>query len=338
MRRCLIVVALVLLAAPLFAQSDRAVLLTSDGTLYSIDTVSNEGAVDNASTRYLVLTAVTSRGITKTSVPATLSGGHNWQPALAYDDDSQTLFVLWLRSSNYLLATNELVFCSYQNGKWNAVSAVDDLPYHLRYNLKVGVTRTVELSDNTGIKQAPGLSVHVAWWNESASAEGARYAMLTVEKGNVTAVYVRPLEDMVDRAFLRIFPANANSRAIMRQPAVFESPNRDTIDILFGDTVTNTLHRLTLKPVSNYRVRIPVGIRETSYPLPESKLTADLNSVVNAVPTTVDRLAFYTNERGSLKYLIFQDGSWSSKVQAIALTEVTPGEAVAALRKLVNGD
>jgi len=338
MKRLLIAFTLVLLAAPLFAQSDRAVLLTSDGTLYSVDTLSNDGTVSSLSNRYLVLTAVTSRGTTKTPVPATLTGGHNWQPALAYDDDSQTLFVLWLRSANSLLATNELVFCSYQSGKWNAISAVENVPYHFRYNLRVGVTRTVEVSEGEGTTQVPGLSVHVAWWSESGSAEGARYAMLTVEKGNVTDVYVRPLEEMIERTFLRVFPANANTRSFMRHPAVFESPNRDTIDVVFGDTVTNTMHRITLKPVNNHRVRIPIGIRDASYPVPQMSLATDADSAINIVPSTPDRLVFYTTERGSLKYLIFEGGRWAPKVQSIALTDVSASEAVAALRKMVNGD
>jgi hypothetical protein len=337
MRRLLIALTLVLLAAPLLAQSDRAVLLTSDGTLYSVDTLENDGTGSSLSNRYLVLTTVTSRGTTKTPVPATLTGGHNWQPALAYDDDSQTLFVLWLRSTNSLLATNELVFCSYQGGKWNGTSPVENVPYHFRYNLRVGVTRTIELSDGETVNQVAGLSVHVAWWSESGSAEGARYAMLSVEKGNVTDVYVRPLEEMIERSYLKVFPANANTRSFMRHPAVFESPNRDTIDVVFGDTATNTMHRITLKPVSNHRVRIPIGIRDASYPVPQMTLGNDANTSINIVPSTLDRLVFYATERGSLKYLIFEGGRWT-KVQSIALTDVSASEAVAALRKMVNGD
>jgi hypothetical protein len=159
-----------------------------------------------------------------------------------------------------------------------------------------------------------------------------------VEKGNVTDVFIRPLEEMIDRTYVKTYPPNPNGRAYMRQPGVFESPHRDTIDVVFGDTVTNTIHRLTLKPVNNHRVRIPIGIRDTAYPVPSMKLGSDSDAVINIVPSPHDRLVFYTTERGSLRFLIYEGGNWATKVQSIALTDVSASEAVAALRKMVNGD
>jgi len=338
MKRLLIALTLVLLSTPLVAESDRSVLLTADGTLFTVDTVSDD-AGNVPSSRYLVLTTQNARGTTKAAVPATLTGGHNWSPELAYDDESQTLFVLWLRSRNSFVGSNEVAFCSYQDGRWNQASAVEDIPYRLRYNLRVGVTRKIEATDGEGqVRVVPGLSVHVAWWDESGSSASARYAMLTVEKGNVIAVFVRPLEDMIERANAKTFPYSEDGRNLMKYPSLFESPNRDTIDVLFGDTLTNTMHRITLKPVLQYRVRIPVGIRDTGYPLPGTGLTVEANAVVNTLPTGADRLVFYANERGSLRYLIYQDGKWSAKAQSIALTDVAVSEALAALRKMVNGD
>ena len=119
MKRLLLVV--VLLVAPaLFAEtSDRATLLAPNGTLYTIESRQNLAPTsDLQSTRFLSLSIQNGQNVIHTNVPASITGGNNWQPALAFDDASSTLFVFWLRSQGSVLGTNELLFCTFQNGKW----------------------------------------------------------------------------------------------------------------------------------------------------------------------------------------------------------------------------
>jgi hypothetical protein len=341
MKRALLILALFVAPVALFAQSgDRAMLLTPGGTLYSIESNVNAEATSSiTSMRYLTLTIQNGQNIIKTNVPASTKGGNNWQPELAYDSDSDALLVFWLRSQNSVLGTSELLFCTFQNGKWNAAASVDDVPYHFRYNLKVGVTRTYQVYDpETGdSKQVPGLSVHVAWWDESAIGEMGRYAMLTVEKGVVTDIYRHDLTDFImSGALLKYFELDEASREILRHPIIFESAAHDTVDVVFGDMTTNALHRLTLKPVLNTRVRIPIGIRDTAYPAPKYQIGSD--ATLSAISTPPDQLVFYYKTNGAVKYLMFEDGAWAREKSIAITSEVSAEAAVAALRRLIRGD
>jgi hypothetical protein len=337
MKRALLTLAL-LIAPVLYGQAiDRAVLLAPTGTLYTVESRVNDSS-SITSTRYLTLTILTGQNVIKTNVPASVTGGNNWQPELAFDSDSNTLFVFWLRSPNSILGASELLFCTFQNGKWNTTSAIDDVPYHFRYNLRVGMTRSMQAPDgeNGGTKQLAALTVHAAWWDESSIGEVARYAMISVEQGVVTEIYRRDLSDFVNRANLRPFDLNADEREILRHPIVFESQDHDTIDVVFGDVTTNTIHRLTLKPVLDTRIRIPIGIRDTSYPAPHRQMTSD--SRVGAIATSPDQLVYYYTAGSEMKYLRFENGVWANE-KSIALTsDVSAEAAIAALGRMVRGD
>lgn len=337
MKRLILFFALLLVSASLLAQpADRSILLAPDGTLYTAESKFSQQP-DMASVRYIQLAIQTATGTIKTTVPASVEGGYNWQPELAFDSESQMLFVFWLRSQNSILAASELVFCTYQNGRWNAASSIDDIPYHSRSNLKIGVTRSMQIEADGNLKQIPALSVHVAWWDAAADLESGEYAMLTVEKGVVTAIYRRALSDFMDRAYLRTFATNPASLEVMRHPEVLESPAHDTIDIVFGDMPTNTMHRITLMPVLNTRVRIPIGVRDTAYPVPDIQI--EPNSAVSAMNTTPDRLVlYYQPAPAALKYVAFENGKWSTTKSVALSSEVSAEAAVAALRRLMNGD
>ena len=336
MKRLLLIVAL-LVAPALFAQtSDRSILLASNGTLYTAESHYNDSN-SVTSSRYITLTIQNGTNVIHTNVPASVSGGNNWQPELAYDDDSSTLFIFWLHSQNTILGMNELLFCTFQNGKWNAASAVDDVPYHFRYNVRVGVTRSVQYTDSNDVtKQLPGLTVHAAWWDDSAPGETARYAMLSVDKGVVTAVTLHDLSDFVGNANLRRFDLDEKSREILRHPVVFESSEHDTVDVVFGDMQYNVIHRLTLKPVLQTRVRIPIGIRDTTYPVPHHQIGSE--SRLSGISTPPERLVYYYVAGDSVRYLTYENGVWSDEKSISVTSDVSAESAVSALRRMVRGD
>ncbi|HEX7420329.1 MAG TPA: hypothetical protein VF505_10610 [Thermoanaerobaculia bacterium] len=337
MKRALVVAAF-LLAPALFAQtSDRSILLASNGTLYTAESDYNDSS-SVASTRYITLTIQNGTNVIRTNVPASVSGGNNWQPELAYDDDSSTLFIFWLHSQNTILGMNELLFCTFQNGKWNTASAVDDVPYHFRYNVRVGVTRSVQYTDSNDVTtQIPGLTVHAAWWDDSAAGETARYAMLTVDRGVVADVALHDLTDFTSNANLRQFDLDDKSRESLRHPVVFESPEHDTVDVVFGDMQYNVIHRLTLKPVLQTRVRIPIGIRDTTYPAPKFRSIGS-ESRLSGISTPPDRLVYYYQLENAVSYMTFENGAWSDEKSISVTSEVSAESAVSALRRMVRGD
>lgn len=337
MKRALLI-ALFLAAPALFAQtSDRSILLASNGTVYTAESHYNDSTAI-ASSRYITVTIQNGTNVIRTRVPASLSGGNNWQPELAYDDESSTLFIFWLHSQNTILGMNELLFCTFQNGKWNTASAVDDVPYHFRYNVRIGVTRSVQYTDSNDVtKQIAGLTVHAAWWDDSAAGETARYAMLSVDRGVVTGVALHDLTDFITNANLRRFDLDEASREVLRHPVVFESPDHDTVDVVFGDMQYNIIHRLTLKPVLQTRVRIPIGIRDTPYPAPKFNSMAS-ESRLCGISTPPDRLAYYYQTDGAVRYLTYENGQWSEEKSISVTSDVSAESAVSALRRMVRGD
>lgn len=337
MKKLIIGTLLLLAAISASAQSERSILLTPTGTLYAVETKVNEDPSFTHSATYLEVTIQTAGRATRMTVPASLTGGNNWQAELAYDPHSEALFVFWIHSENSILAANSLLFCSYQNGHWTAPTSIDDTPYHIRHNLRIGVTRTVERIEASGlITVIPTLTVHTVWWDESGDEQIARYAMLTIEKGSVTDVQRRDLRDYINTAYLKNFTSGASSE-MLQQPVILESPAHDTVDVVFGVLSTNTLHRLTLKPVLNSRVRIPIGVRETSYPGPVDRIGID-GVRLSAISTTPDKVVFFTKTASEVTYLVFEEGEWNAAKTIVLSPQITADAAVAALRKMVSGD
>lgn len=337
MKRILIA-ALALIFVPLAAAApaaDSAVLLTPQGTLYTITGRSPEEMpqFNSSSRQFLLMTVDNGSTAITTPVPDSLTGGYNGRPAVAYDADSDTLFVFWERSPNPML--RELLLASYHKGKWSSAISMDDKPFRVRYNIGVAVTRTFEeIGKDNETRTLPGLTVHTIWWEDTGAREEARYAMMTVENGNVTAVQTRSLSDFVTATRADAVDADFD-REILRHPMLIESPSRSTVDVLFGDVVTSALHRITLKPVSDGRVRIPIGVREGRYAAPRVNLNS--STEVSAVASESGALAIHFTSPDALKYTVFEKGRWS-QVRSIRFSStVNTGVAVDALRRMLDG-
>lgn len=339
---------LLVAAMPLVAfgdTPDRDVLLTGDGTLYTVESVfSTETAVavSGSSTRILTLTTQQGGESKTVAVPGSLTGGLHTSPALAYDSDSDTLFLFWEQSVNNRQNT-KLLLSSYHGGKFGETAELDAADWRLRHNLRIGVTRKAEARDNKGnIISASQLNVHAVWWEESSSSEWARTAMITIVNGRVADIHVNDLRDFVDEQYLPRYSVDGSfDSEVLRHPQVIESADHDTIDIVFGSMMTNGLERLTLKPVLDSRVRITIGIRHMPPPqFRGSNAVSAPISQVTAIATNHDhdRLAFYFTVNNKIAYTVLKDGRWTP-VRSLAVDEhVTADAAVNAIRKLVTSE
>jgi hypothetical protein len=344
-KRLLCTLALLALPALASAQTvDRDTLLAPDGTLYTVETVFGNGSDPlMISNEYLLLTAQDGAKSTIMKVPGSITGGLHTSPALAYDSDGETLFIFWEQSINNRLSTS-LLFTSYQNGKWGPTTELDAANYRLRHNLRIAVTHKTQDFDVEGHPFINELTVHAIWWEETGSGEWARYAMLTCEKGNVTSIRVSDASDFInDSSFLPYQTDSEFNSNILRYPQVFESPTHDTVDLVFGDLQTSAFRRLTVQavvkkdPVTNLRIRIPVGIRNSRFPAPANKGNA-ISNVAGAVSGDRDHLAFYAVQQGAVNYTMFRNGTWST-VRSIALNEkISADTAVNALRRLLTSE
>lgn len=332
-----------LLPAMAFAQSaDRDVLLTPDGTLYTIESIfSTDGdpSVQTQSTKYLLFTVQQGNKASSTVVPGSLRSGLHYNPTLAYDTDSSTLFMFWESAVNTTLNGTSLQFCSYQNGKWSETTELDAARWRLRHNLRIEVTHKTENRDVDGHPLINELTVHAIWWEESGYGEWARYAMLTIDKGNVVQTQIRDLSDFVDAKTNTTYPVSADFKdEVLRHPFVFESSTHDTLDVVFGDVTTHAMHRVTLRPVVESRVRIPVGVRDHGFIAPKFDNLSTGSIDVSMIAADRDRLVLYTTASSKVTYSMFKDDAWSSP-RAISLTDkVTKDVAVNAIRKMVGSD
>jgi hypothetical protein len=347
MKRFLVSFAVTLFATAAIAQiADRDVLVTPDGTVYTVDQGIPSSSSGVAATNILELSIQKgSEAPQYLLVPESVLAGHHFGSTLAYDADSKTLFVLWTHMQNG--TSSELLLTSYRDGKWHPAVSIDNQANHIRTNLRVGITRRVsQLQKDGTYADMPALLLHAVWWDETGSGEEARYAMLPIDNGTLSpsAIEVHSLEEFVtatDEPNNAVAP-NFNPE-ILRHPAIVSSPMQSTVDVVFGDTKNNSLHAVTLHPIADTRVHIPVGIRgdgpgggkpPKSLAAPPS-FSADWKGPISIIERG-DRLAFTNAGDTSLNYITYVNGTWSD-VKSIGIDNKLSAEAaLAALDKMVS--
>lgn len=323
----LIAAIVTLFALAAYAQENRDLLLTVEGTIYTVETVTDTaGTAVPGSLRLTVQNGSTS---STAVVPVSLNGSANISPALAYDSSSKTLFLFWNAIRNSGLSS-DLMFCSYRNGQFAEARSLDGADWNVRSNLRIGITRQSEVVGSDG-NTVPEITVHAVWWQESGTAEWARYAMVTTDNGNVTNVDVRDLSSFT--AAGATAPALCTNE-LLRHPAVIESAAHNTVDVVFGDAVGNKLHQVTLKPTINGRLRIPIGVKDGALPIPVAVVDAD--SDVSVLASGTDGLTLYFTGKSALSYALYKNGEWSP-MRSIALSDrFTRDGAIEALRRMAS--
>jgi hypothetical protein len=211
--------------------------------------------------------------------------------------------------------------------------------------VRLGVTRRVSQIQKDGTyADTPALLLHAVWWDETGHSEEARYAMLPIENGAVSesSIEIHSLNEFVtDGGELNTVDAKFNSE-ILRHPAIVSSPMQASVDIVFGDTKKNSIHKVTLHPIADSRIHIPVGIggggpkgpKSLSMPAPSS-FSADWRGPITVLDRG-DRLAFANAGDTSLNFITYANGTWS-EVKSIGIDKNLSAEgALAALDKMVS--
>lgn len=337
MKRLLLIVAFVLLPAALFAQTstDRDILLTPDGTLYTIDSIASDNAQSGDVNRSLRLTVQQGSKSSTTEIPESINTGINWRPALAYDIDSKTLFVFWLRMPNSF--SSELLLATIQNGKWQPAVSIDNQQYHLRYNLRIGITRHVSTIQTDGTyADSAALLVHAVWWEQNSSGDAARYALMTIDKGSVTSFEIHDLSEFASQPDKPFDVGTDFNPEVLKHPAIIEGT--DSVDVVFGDLNTRSLNRVTLKPVADGKIHIPIGHHGGTPFGPPQAFAADWNNRISLITSPVDdtKMAFYTSTKDGVSYVTLSNGAWSNVKTIATGSAVTADGAVNALSRLVN--
>ncbi|HYI10567.1 MAG TPA: hypothetical protein VEK57_16015 [Thermoanaerobaculia bacterium] len=355
MRRLVLILGL--LALPLLASAQkRESVLTPHGVLFTVESVDVSSEAGGFLSSNLVLREQFGTESHTEIIPATLEHGAHTNPAIAYDADSKTLFVFWLRHVG--ITSGQLLFaCRDANGTWTPARTFGD-QWNRRTNLRIALTRRVAEEDGT---LAPGsaVSVHLVWWESSSEdgAQAAQYAMVTIDNGAINGEpdYLG-LKQFTIEETPETDPAvtsaggtgeetteppvvEAVDPAVLRQPLLFASPKQDSVLVIFGDVDTGRLHQVRIRPakppVANGRLRVPVGRGEGSSGAPTLKMATDA-SRVEGIYSSTERLALFTRDNGKLQYVIMKDAVWSETREIPLDEQITSTAAVDALRRLLN--
>jgi hypothetical protein len=346
MKKLLLVLVLVLMPVAAFAEDlDRDILLTPAGTLYSVhgEWAAHHPEVSTASTRYLTLTTREGDTVTRTLIPGSsnIAGVHT-NPALAYDSASKTLFVFWKHTTTGRVS-NLMVASMSGNGKWTEAKAFGNVSSVWRTNFRIGITRKSFYRDSDNVEHSfPEVNIHATWWEDRGGDEElARYAMLTVEDGSIINTAEYDLSHFLEFSKKPEGQQSDFNHEILRHPAIFESTDHESVDIVFGDTAEKNFNRVTLRPFKPYvesRVRIPLGVKGQSFGAP--RFRAEANSQIGAIGGSGNRMVLFFKDDNSVKYLSYlpEANGWSD-VRSIPIDATgTADAAVEALRRMVTSE
>lgn len=340
MKKALLTLLVLLVPALALAAGERDDILTAGGILYTVESVNPPSVRPGSSSdsKALLLTVQDGNGVEAFFIPATMNGGSHSQPALAYDEPTQTLFVFWQKQPSRM--SSELLVAGFRAGVWSAPLTIENSIFSYATNLRIGTTRYVTVRTNSGHVRNQTTVFHVIWWEENPDGEFARYSLITLSEGSLYAGQPQNLIEFVpERNLVPIPLAPDFDRQFFRQPAIFEQPDRDTVQIMFADWDTNRLHRVNVKPVvGNGVLHVPDGVWKGEIGPP--KQMANLANLITFIPPAPGStsLAFYFSTEKSMKYMIFQNGSWG-EMKSLALSEgLTLQTGVDALKKLLKSE
>jgi len=352
MKRLLFICCAFLLTLSASAEMRRSdVLLTDSGVIFRVNTMSvsefndanPDAAVETSSTEILVLTFQNQDGFNTIPVPASLTGGRNIEPSLAYDPDDDRVYLFWQRKPSP--SASELMLTSFKDGVWSNETTFDNGIWRLRFNLKIGITHYMSSTDEEGnLVKKPAVIAHAVWWEQHGQHESARYAMLDLEAGNVTGLVIR---DMRELSSLEILPEASElpedfDKTSFRTPFILDVPGNDSVDILFADWYTNHYEIVNVHPVldeKNGVLHIPTGVTTSVMDAPIVRVRDVNNGLMALSSTTVEGatdLIIYSADDASVDYVVYRHGGWSNEKQIILGEGISVSDAVEALQRNVR--
>jgi hypothetical protein len=326
MRRLALVFALLLLAssAVFGATGSNEILLAPDGSVFSVEIVTGDQLPEGseATTALRLRVARADDDVTSHFVPASLKGGRNSNPALAYDNKTDTLFIFWVRAPH--ITTSELLICSFRNGAFSEPTVLDGGLFRYREHLQIAVTRFA--LDEFANASAEAVAIHAIWWDTNGWDERARYAMLQM----VDAVDFLGSRNSEPEPV----PDTFNPR-VLTFPTVAAGATLDRADVTFGDKETNRIHRVDLIPViANGVLKPPIGVRRGEVPAPVLTSSGSDSTVATITdPIDAQSLLLYTVDGAKVRYLVYENGSWTGTKSITLDSHVTEAAAVEALKR-----
>lgn len=297
-RLCLI--AALLLTATAAGASPWESVLTSDNTLWSVNTMASSKALD--------LLKRNGDETTVVRVPDTTDAAIESRGRVAWDSATRALFVLWRHGDDEVrLARLD------PSGTWTQAVVARGSSYDA---LQIVLTRTRETT-----------FVHAAWW---ADGEIAEYALLAFGGTELLSSFVVRLDELA-----KIYTAAGEEATGNGHPPLAMERSGEGVDVAYGAPRSSVITTVSIKPVQdghNARMWRPSGKSgRRSDP-------AGLLSVTSAAVQSfiVDgKVVLYTPD-ARFRYVILQNGKWTP-IRTLTLDEhLTSESLVRELRRSVQ--
>jgi hypothetical protein len=327
--------------------ADRDILLTSEGVLYTVESRSPEGLdLETNSGRILLLTILRGSEAETTAVPASLYGGMHANPGLAWDHESKSLFVVWQKTPMPQM-TSDLLFSSYQNGRWSEPTLINQAGFEIRKNLRLATTRYYfeRRADGT-MTRKPGLVLHVVWWTETGRGENAGYAMIRMENGAVKSIRNVTLPQLLGEEAALAHPVELPfdfNRELLRHPTITDNAAHDAVDITFADWNSDMFQNVTIRPITDDGVLDPpIGVWGGGFRPPGSfHRNIEPGSAISVL-TNADRskLLFHYRNGAAVEFLSVDTNTstWSELRSVTTSEKLSLEAAVEALRRMIAAE
>jgi hypothetical protein len=319
MKRQLFSLAIVIvLAAGSALASPVETVLTSDSTLYAIESDSPQPFLE------IVKRVGTDREtiLVPGSADATVEDSDG---RLAWDSRTNTLYVVWHRRGEQ---SDEIVVSSRgPAGEWSEPVTVSADPASRHEGLQITLAKAV-------YEEVESTLIHTAWWALGSGDPKAEYALIAFTGGAHASTEPLSLDELA-RANSE-GPAEPEDTGRAMHPPLAMERNGSGVVVVFGGVETTTLNRVRVTPVlkkaGEARMWKPLG--RTGERVPRAYLTSLTTNPVQAF-VIGGRIVLYTPD-STFRYVVFDDGQWSP-ARMIALDEkLTSDKMLHELRKAVE--
>ncbi|HYB54306.1 MAG TPA: hypothetical protein VEG84_10600 [Thermoanaerobaculia bacterium] len=349
-RRFAAVFALLLAAGTLHADVLKKSLLSSDGTLYQVQTglVSELGlsgpGLDPGD--YAVVWSSTAQDGTQASgvIPGVSNSNVKTSLDLTYDEPTTTLVVLW-REGNALVDKIRLAFS--KAGSWTVADLLPNIGFPHAYNPQMLLTHQVThtLDDKGGDVYTPQSILSIVWWEESSLAQ-ARYASFFLnETIDPSQVSIYNLPDLVaDQGPTSLQNLTEGSYAY---PALQAEGPGGAILASFADLASDKQYVVQLSYATDLgapgagnmtwlRRRIPVVGIASQGPISAVPAFGGLSVSVGTVIGSSFLPTLYWQTNGLFQYTRFDGAQWSAILSLTLSSDLTYDQAVVLIQGMAQ--
>src|SRR5258707_2069662 len=138
-----------------------------------------------------------------------------------------------------------------------------------------------------------------------------------------------------------MFPTDVDpnfNAEILKHPAFVDNGTSDSIDVIFGEKSYVVFNRVTVKPIADGRIHIPIGARPGGPRIAAPKSFTDnwSGSISTITSPHSSNMLLYNTTKDSVSYIMYASGTWSS-VKTVALSDKLSAEAaVTALTRMLT--